>query len=102
MSAQIIAFPASSVTLPPDDPQQRLRRAVAALDAAVAVQRRAVGEWRESLARLQAAMHGLGTSLAQYRDNLDRVGSEVAAVNAQARALESWADSALVCAGQAG
>lgn len=99
MSAEIIPFP---VRLPQaEDGQQRLRRAVMELEEAVATQRKAVAAWRESLAQLQVTMHGLGDSLVRYRDNLDNVGSLVASVNAEARALESWADDVLIRGGAA-
>jgi len=102
MAAKIIAFPLRSTPAPAPDGQDRLLRALRALDEAVTAQRIAVAEWREALGRLQTTMHGLADSVMRYRGTLDRVGSQVTAVNAQARALESWADSALAVAAQEG
>jgi len=99
MTATIIPFPASrpADTGAGDD---RLRRALAALDAALTAQRAAVADWRQSLAQLGETMQGLGASLHRYRGNLLRVEVQVGGLNKQAVALEAWADKAL--AGQQG
>lgn len=103
-TAEIIAFPAKPTppdpepqTDPalPDNPQDRLRRALVALDAALATQRTAMKTWRESLADLKGSMQGLGTSLSGYQDTLGKLGTSVTALNTEARRLEAWSDAAL-------
>ena len=92
-TARIIPFPARAV--PSDAGQERLRRALAGLDEAVAGQRAAVAAWRGALADLSRTVSGLGDSLQQYRGNLDTLGERVAGLNAQAVQLERTADAAL-------
>lgn len=99
MSAEIIPFPVPQASHPgqaaPDPTgEERLRRALAALDAAVTGQRAAVAEWRRSLQQLGASMNGLGASLGRYRDSLTSLESQVGTLNTQAVALEQWADQA--------
>jgi ABC-type transporter Mla subunit MlaD len=99
MSAEIIPFPVPQAVPPSPaaaDPtgEERLRRALAALDAAVAGQRAAVAEWRRSLQQLGATMNGLGASLGRYRDSLTNLEGRVGSLNSQAVALEQWADQA--------
>jgi chromosome segregation ATPase len=108
-TAEIIAFPArpadpaqetpaSSETLAEtlaEDPQERLRRALTALNAALATQRAAVKSWRDSLSDLKGTMQGLGTSLSGYRDALGTLGTRVTTLNTEARRLEAWADDKL-------
>jgi len=108
-TAEIIAFPtkptlqaqaapAASEALAEtlaEDPQERLRRALGALNAALATQRAAVKSWRESLSDLKGTMQGLGTSLSGYHDALGTLGTRVTALNTEARRLESWADEKL-------
>lgn len=120
MSAEIIPFPIPQAALPslpvlgpvPPNPnetnpalrsptgpgvsgEERLRRALAALDAAVTGQRAAVAEWRQSLEQLGTTMSGLGTSVGRYRDSLTNLEGQVGSLNRQAVALERWADQAL-------
>jgi ABC-type transporter Mla subunit MlaD len=99
MSAEIIPFPVQPRATPERAGEDRLQRALAALDAAVTGQRAAVAEWRQSLAQLGDTMNGLGASLGRYRDSLTRLDGQVGALNSQAVALEQWADKALA-AGQ--
>ena len=94
-TAEIIAFPERRSETLPEDPSERLRRALAALDAALAAQRTAVKTWRESLSDLQGTMQGLGTSLSGYHDTLGTLGTRVTALNTEARRLEAWASETL-------
>jgi chromosome segregation ATPase len=93
MSADVIPFPIRAT--PSDAGQERLQRALAALDAALASQRAAVAEWRASLAQLGDTMNGLGASLNRYRGSLNQLESKVGALNREAVALEAWADQSL-------
>ncbi len=101
MSAEIIPFPAPPPTAPAKPKvsapggEERLQRALAALNAAVTGQQAAVAEWRRSLEQLGATMSGLGTSLGRYRDSLSDLEDQVGSLNGQAVALEQWADKAL-------
>jgi hypothetical protein len=101
VSAQIIPFPSRRPAAPPtagqptDDGQERLSRALLALDTAVAGQRDAVAAWRDSLANLGTVMAGLGESVQRYRGSLDVLDSRVANLHAEAVQLERTADAAL-------
>ena len=94
-TATIIPFPAREPPATPDEGQERLRRALARLDEAVAGQREAVAAWRGALADLSRVVSGLGDSLHRYRGNLDTLGTRVARLHAQALQLERTADTAL-------
>lgn len=100
VSAQIIPFPARApapaapaATTP--DPQARLARALSALDAALSEQRTAMAGWRESLDQLRKTTNGLGLTMQRYHQTLGKLGSDVSALNQQARQLEAWADNVL-------
>ncbi len=95
VSAKIIPFPSRPPAPPTDDGQERLRRAVLALNTAVAGQRDAVAAWRGALADLGTVMAGLGDSMQRYRGSLDTLGGRVAKLHAQAVQLERTADAAL-------
>jgi hypothetical protein len=95
VTAEIIAFPMRRPAPPKDDGQERLRRALAGLDDAVAGQRAAVAAWRSALADLGTAVSGLDDSLRRYRGNLDTLGTRVAGLHSQAVQLERTADAAL-------
>jgi ABC-type transporter Mla subunit MlaD len=115
MSAEIIPFPTAQAAQPSLAPpraatpapviasratprsagEDRLQRALEALDAAVTGQRAAVAEWRRSLEQLGTTMNGLGTSLGRYRDSLTNLEGQVESLNRKAVALEQWADQAL-------
>jgi ABC-type transporter Mla subunit MlaD len=95
ISAQIIPFARRQPMQVPDNGQDRLRRALQDLDAAVAGQRTAVAAWRSALAELGTVMGGLGDSMQRYRENLDTLGGRVARLHAQAVQLERTADAAL-------
>jgi hypothetical protein len=90
-SATIIAFPTrpAPVAAPPED---RLTRALAALNAAMMEQRAAVEAWRRALGELKATTAGLDDSLQRYRGKLRSLDSSVSALQAKARSLEQWAD----------
>lgn len=73
-------------------PEQRLTRALASLDAALADQRVAVAAWRDGLVTLKTATAGLAHSLHRYRTNLDALGISVSALRDKTRSLQEWAD----------
>jgi hypothetical protein len=95
LSAQIIPFPSRQPAAPTDEGQERLRRALLALDAAVARQRDAVAAWRGALADLGTVMTGLGDSMQRYRGSLDALDNRVGKLHAEAVQLERTADAAL-------
>ena len=72
-TADIIPFPSR----PPADPADRLRHALAALDAALDRQRGAVADWRFSLAAVQHNVQGLGASMTDYHASLGALGRRV-------------------------
>ncbi len=74
--------------------QDRLRRALAALDDATAQQRRAVAEWRLALAALQHAVGGLqGAVRAQHRAFGD-LARGVDALHGELLRLRAWGEAA--------
>jgi hypothetical protein len=93
--ANVIPFPSRQPAPPTDEGQERLHRALLALDAAVQEQRSAVAAWRAALADLGTVMSGLGESMQHYRSSLDTLDSRVAGLHAQAVQLERTADMAL-------
>ena len=93
-TAQIIPFPRRPAA-PPDPGQERLRRALAGLDAALANQREAVAAWRGALAELGTVVSGLGTSLRVYQGSLETLGTRVDTLHTQAVQLEQTADLVL-------
>jgi hypothetical protein len=95
-TAQIIRFPTrAAAPTPSADPQERLARALAALDAALTEQRIAMGGWRDSLDQLRRTTNGLGLSMQRYQRTLGKLGDDVAALHAQSVRLERWAETAL-------
>jgi len=94
-TAEIIPFPLRRPPVAENDGQERLRRALAGLDDAVAGQRAAVAAWRSALAELGTVVSGLGTSLQRYHGSLDTLGARVAGLHAQAVQLENIADAAM-------
>ena len=92
-TAQIIPFP---LRRPPvkRDGNERLQRALAALDAAIANQRVAVAAWRCALADLNKVVSGLGDGLQRYRGSLDGLAVRVDSLRAQAVQLERTAETA--------
>jgi hypothetical protein len=99
MTATIIPFPRVKAAAEAD-PQVRLRRALAALDLAVAEQRAAVAKWRASLGELRGSVHGLGQSVGEYHQRLGTLADDVMALHRQARRMETWADRRLGCDAQ--
>lgn len=98
MAAEIIQFRGRRAAPEAPEGSARLLRALKGLDAALAEQRAAIAEWRESLATLHATVHGVGEGLHRYRGSLDRLHSDVTALNGQAVRLEQWADTVLASA----
>jgi hypothetical protein len=92
-TAEIIPFPPRKPA--ENGRNDRLTTALTALDVAIAEQREAVQAWRQSLTELRGVVGGLGAGLTEYRDSLSRLSSEVASLNSDAKAMESWADAAL-------
>jgi hypothetical protein len=78
-----------------DPAQERLLRALAGLEDALARQRAAVAAWRGSLADLGTATSGLGTTLQSYRDNLEALRQRVAGLHTASVRLERSADWAV-------
>jgi hypothetical protein len=93
-TADIIAFPVRVKPVPPQT-EDRLTRALEALNTAMMEQRAAVAAWRAALGELQATTSGLDESLQRYRSNLGSLGDSVSALHAKARCLEQWADLAM-------
>jgi ABC-type transporter Mla subunit MlaD len=92
-SATIIPFPARVKPGPVvATPEDRLARALASLNAALAEQKSAVAAWRDVLGELKTTTAGLDESLQRYRSNLRSLGTSVSALHAKARSLEQWAD----------
>lgn len=96
MSAEIVRFPRQPVASPETDGQQRLQRALQALEAALAGQRAAIADWRNALRNLSTVMSGLGDSVHRYRGSLESLGERIATLHGQARQLEQTADAAMV------
>lgn len=110
-SAEIIPFPArpqpaltdiqpvdtQPVGTQPADlrPEDRLARALASLNAAMAEQKAALAAWRGALGALQASTSGLGDSLQRYHTSLGTLGGQVAVLHDQAVTMERWADDVL-------
>src|SRR3954469_23419836 len=92
VGAQVIPFPVRRAR-PADAGQERLRRALAALDTAVAGQRDAVAAWRRALADLSMVVSGLGATMQRYRGSLDTLDRRVARLQAQTKQLEITADA---------
>jgi hypothetical protein len=80
--------------------QERLARALLALDAAMTEQRTAVAAWRHALSDLSTTMRGLSSSVQRYRGSLASLDAKVAGLRHEADRLERWADDALIDAGQ--
>ena len=106
-SAQVIAFPrqpgvreVQGGIAPDDDAGERLRRALGALEEAVAKQRAAVAQWRGALGELGSTVGALRASMQGYDATLGALRGRVDAVTANAQLLENWADAALVVAGR--
>jgi ABC-type transporter Mla subunit MlaD len=81
------------------DSNERLRTALANLDAALAAQRTALADWRGALSDLHGSLGGLGASMQSYNSSLGDLAEGVDRLNQQARSLEVTADTALRLAG---
>jgi hypothetical protein len=90
-TAIIIPFPARPKPEPPA-PEERLTRALASLNAALADQKAAVAAWRLVLGELKGTTTGLDDSLRRYHKTLRTLDDNVASLRAKARSLEQWAD----------
>jgi len=92
-SAEILPFPQTArAQAPAPSPEERLRDALAQLDAALDDQRAAVAEFRSNLGELGGAVAGLETSLRRYACQLTTTQSDVLAAQESARKLESTAE----------
>lgn len=99
-TAQIIPFPVRRLSATEEAGNERLRRSLAALNAAVEDQRIAVASWRGALADLTKVVSGLGNSLQRYRSSLDGIAARVGTLRAQALQLERIADAALAASNE--
>ena len=99
VTAQIIPFPLGRPPVQRDG-NERLQRAIAALEAAIANQRIAVAAWRSALADLSRVVSSLGDGLQRYRDSLDGLSVRVDSLRAQAVQLERTADIARAATGE--
>jgi septal ring factor EnvC (AmiA/AmiB activator) len=105
-TAVIIAFPArvrppspqpaapqaAGLQAAEPQPEDRLARALASLNAAVMEQRTAISSWRAALGELKTSTSGLDESLQRYRTNLQSLGTSVSELQAKSWTLEAWAD----------
>lgn len=89
-SADILLFPQRAPAEP--TPEERLRNALAALDAALEEQREAVAEFQSHLGELGGAVAGLENSLRKYACQLTTTQADVLAAQDGARQLEATAD----------
>lgn len=84
--------PAAAVLAFPAKPEDRLRRALRTLDAALNNQALAVAALRRELQALSGAVQGLGGSLQDYAGGLRETQAALAQAGAEARQLEATAD----------
>ncbi len=89
--AEIIPFPVPTRT----SPGEHLENSLARLMAALAEQSAAIAAWQGQLERLRTGISALGGSLEDQEARLGVTGQGVAALHAQARRLEAWADGVL-------
>jgi signal transduction histidine kinase len=91
--------PTAAILPFPEKPEDRLRRALRALDAALAEQGAAVAglrlRLRHELGALSGAVDGLGTSLQAYSRGLTETQEAALGAHAEARRLEATADAML-------
>jgi hypothetical protein len=88
-TAKIIPFPARP---PSEEAGERLARALAGLQAALAAQQEAVTGWRHALGELQVGMRGLLERTRQYQARLRMLDAGVSGLHAQAQRLKDWTD----------
>jgi hypothetical protein len=100
-TAAIIAFPArrpapqGAPQGTPHGNQERLARALAGLDEALARQRSAMAEWRAALAELGASAVAVAAGRSSYHRRLRELQSCLATTHERAVTLERWADTML-------
>jgi septal ring factor EnvC (AmiA/AmiB activator) len=100
-TAQVIPFrpraarPVATPVTSPAEGQERLARALAALDIALAEQQAAMDQFRLALGDLDRAVSGLEAGLVQYGDELATLNHDIDRLAIEARALEAWADDTL-------
>ena len=98
-SAQVIPFRprAAQATraTPTADGHERLARALAALDIALAERQAAIDQFRLALGDLDRAVSGLEAGLVRYGDELACLNHDLDRLRIEARALEGWADDTL-------
>ncbi|MBB3899918.1 hypothetical protein [Roseococcus suduntuyensis] len=89
-SAEILLFPQRAPAEPA--PEDRLRHALAALDAALEEQRAAVAAFQSNLGELGGAVAGLENSLRKYACQLTTAHGDALAAQEGARKLEATAE----------
>jgi chromosome segregation ATPase len=89
------AEPREQPVVQPSAGQERLTRALDALNAAMAEQRTAMAAWRQALADLKSSTGSLSDSLQRYRTNLSNLNDGISSLRVQAQAMEAWADAAV-------
>ncbi|SDB68414.1 hypothetical protein [Belnapia rosea] len=89
-TAEILPFP--------EKPEDRLRRALRALDAALAEQGVAMAGLRRELGTLSGAVQGLDRSMQAYAHTLAETQEAALSAHAEARRLEATADAMLIVA----
>lgn len=93
-AARVATSPATPVASTAEG-QDRLARALASLDLALAEQQVAMDQFRLALGDLDRAVSGLEAGLVQYGDELATLNYDIDRLGIEARALEAWADDAL-------
>jgi septal ring factor EnvC (AmiA/AmiB activator) len=91
-----LATAASPIAAEAAEGQARLTAALATLDAALAEQRAAMDQFRLAIGDLDRAVSGLECGLVRYGDELACLNHDLDRLGIEARALESWADGAIV------
>ncbi len=86
-TADLLAFPSR--------PEDRLRRALRKLEAALTEQGVAIAGFRADLSALSTAVVGLDRSMADYRGKLGEVATTASRATDEARKLEARAEAML-------
>ena len=81
--ATVIPFPRTA----PAGGQERLRRAMERLQAALGAQREALSDWHFAMTELGVGMAGLSHALACYQDSLSGTESELTSLRAESAGL---------------
>jgi hypothetical protein len=71
---------------------ERLKRALDGLAEALAAQRAAIASWRASLAQLSIVVGGMGGSMRECQDALDKMQGYNRALRDEATQLVAWSD----------